>query len=175
VRREQAFDVGYNEIATAVDKSPAAVRKIAHRARQHVDARRPRAVASKKTAQAALEAFQRAIETADLQALLDVLAPDAVLLSDGGGIKQAATHPVVGSARVGRFLLGGIAKTGASGVAITMEPVLVNGHRALLMCLDGEIDSTMSICVEDDRITGLYYVRNPDKLTRVTSPTPIVR
>ena len=171
----EVFDVGYDEIAAAVDKSAAAVRQIAHRARQHVDARRPRAAASKKTAQAALEAFQRAIETADLQALLDVLAPDAVLLSDGGGIKQAATHPVVGGDRVGRFLLGGIAKTGVSGVAITMEPVLVNGHPALLMRLDGEIDGTMSICLEDDRITGLYYVRNPDKLTRVTSPTPIVR
>lgn len=114
-------------------------------------------------------------ETADLQALLDVLAPDAVLVSDGGGIKQAATHPVVGGDRVGRFLLGGIAKTGASGVAITMEPVLVNGHPALLMHLDGGIDGTMSISVEDDHITRLYYVRNPDKLTRVTWPTPIVR
>ncbi|MEU6512230.1 RNA polymerase sigma-70 factor [Streptomyces sp. NPDC046942] len=171
----EAFDVGYDEIAAAVDRSPAAVRQIAHRARRHVDARRPRAVASKKTAQAALEAFQRAIETADLQALLDVLAPDVVLLSDGGGIEQAATHPVVGDDKVGRFLLGGIAKTAVSGVAITMEPVLVNGHPALLMRLDGQIDGTMSIRVEDRRITGLYYVRNPEKLTRATSPTPIAR
>jgi RNA polymerase sigma-70 factor (ECF subfamily) len=171
----EAFDVGYDEIAAAVDKSPAAVRQIAHRARQHVDARRPRRVASKKTTQAALQAFQHAIETADLQGLLDVLAPDAVLLSDGGGVKQAATHPIAGAEKVGRFLLGGIAKTGVSRVAITMEPVLVNGRPALLMRLDGQIDGTLSIRVEDDRITGLYYVRNPEKLTRATSPTPIAR
>jgi RNA polymerase sigma-70 factor (ECF subfamily) len=169
----EAFDLGYEEIAAAVDKTPAAVRQIAHRARRHVDARRPRTAASAKAAQAALRAFQRAIETADPQALLDVLAPDVVLLSDGGGIKQAAAHPVVGGEKVGRLLVGGIMKVAASGVSITTEPVLVNGHPALLMRLDGEIDGTMSIRVEGERIACLYYVRNPEKLTRVKAPTAI--
>ena len=169
----EVFDVGYDEIAAAVDKTPATVRQIAHRAREHVAARRPRTVASKKTAQAAVKAFQRAIETADVQALLDVLAPDVVLLSDGGGIKQAAAHPVVGDDKVSRLLIGGITKVAASGVSITAEPVHVNGHPALLMRLDGQIDGTLSVRVEDGRVAGVYYVRNPEKLTRVATLTEL--
>lgn len=84
----EVFDVGYDEIAAAVDKTPAAVRQIAHRARRHVDARRPRAVVSASETRAALESFQRALATGDLQSLLDVLAPEVVLLSDGGGISR---------------------------------------------------------------------------------------
>ena len=79
------FDLDYDEIAEAVGKNPAAVRQIAHRARAHVAARRPREVVSAAETRAALEAFQRAIETGDLQSLLDILAPDVVFLGDGGG------------------------------------------------------------------------------------------
>ena len=74
----EVFDLGYDEIAEAVDKSPAAVRQIAHRARAHVAARRPRGVVSPAETRDALEAFQRAAETGDLQGLLDILAPDVV-------------------------------------------------------------------------------------------------
>ncbi|AJC61438.1 RNA polymerase C sigma-24 subunit C ECF subfamily protein [Streptomyces sp. 769] len=81
----EVFDVGYDEIAAAVDKSPAAVRQIAHRARQHVDARRPRQAVSADKSQAAVQAFRRALETGELQGLLDVLAPEVVLVSDSGG------------------------------------------------------------------------------------------
>ena len=96
----EVFDIGYDDIAAAVDKSPAAVRQIAHRARQHVDARRPRTAVSASETRAALESFQRALETGDLQGLLDVLAPDVVLVSDGGGLKLAALRPVVGADKV---------------------------------------------------------------------------
>ena len=85
----EVFDLAYDEIAEAVGKSPAAVRQIAHRARAHVAARRPRGVVSAAETRDALEAFQRAAETGDLQSLLDILAPDVVLLGDGGGVKQA--------------------------------------------------------------------------------------
>ena len=85
----EVFDLEYDEIAEAVDKSPAAVRQIAHRARAHVAARRPRGVVSAAEAREALDAFKRAAETGDLQGLLDILAPDVVLLGDGGGVKQA--------------------------------------------------------------------------------------
>ncbi|WP_431902824.1 sigma-70 family RNA polymerase sigma factor [Nonomuraea sp. bgisy101] len=87
----EAFDVSYNEIAAAVGKSPAAVRQIAHRARRRVDARRPREAVSPHQARAALQSFQRALETRDLQGLLDVLALEVVLV--GGGVKQAAPRP----------------------------------------------------------------------------------
>jgi RNA polymerase sigma factor (sigma-70 family) len=94
----EAFDVGYDEIAAAVGKSPAAVRQIAHRARRHVEARRPREAVSPTEARAAVESFRHAVETRDLQGLLDVLAPEVVLVSDGGGVKQAAPRPITGAA-----------------------------------------------------------------------------
>ncbi|MEH6374931.1 RNA polymerase sigma-70 factor [Streptomyces sp. KLMMK] len=166
----EAFDVGYDEIAAAVDKSPAAVRQIAHRARKHVDARRPRQSVSPGRARAALEAFRRALETRDPQHLLDVLAPEVVLVSDGGGVKRAALHPVIGADKVTRFYLGRSAK---AGFTIACEPTVVNGNPALLVRLDGELDGMMAVRVEDARITGLYYVRNPEKLTHLGQETPL--
>ena len=94
----EVFDLAHDEIAEAVDKSPAAVRQIAHRARAHVATRRPRGVVSPAETRDAFDAFQRAVETGDLQRLLDILAPDVVLLGDGGGVVQAVLAPVVGAA-----------------------------------------------------------------------------
>ncbi|MFV2103620.1 RNA polymerase sigma-70 factor [Micromonospora sp. LOL_024] len=166
----EAFSVSYDEIAAALGKSPAAVHQIAHRARQHVDARRPRTVVSPSETRAALKSFQRAFETGDLQGLLDVLAPEVVLVSDGGGVKQAALRPVIGAEKVVRMFFGALGKVEG---ALTGEPTVVNGNPALLVRLDGEIDGVMAIRVEDARISGLYYVRNPEKLTRVESETPL--
>jgi RNA polymerase sigma-70 factor (ECF subfamily) len=166
----EAFDVTYDEIAAAVDKSPAAVRQIAHRARQHVDARRPRAVVSASETRAALESFRTAFDTGDLQGLLDVLAPEVILVSDGGGVKRAALRPILGAEKVVRFVVGGVGKTEA---AVSSEPIVVNGGPALILRLDGEIDGVMALRVEDARITGLYYVRNPEKLSRVEAETPL--
>ncbi|MDQ0841069.1 RNA polymerase sigma-70 factor [Streptomyces sp. V1I6] len=166
----EAFDVGYDEIAAAVDKSPAAVRQIAHRARRHVDARRPRQAVTPGQTRAALESFRRALETGDPQELLDVLAPDIVLMSDGGGIKQAALRPIIGADKVARYMIGGLGKNKRP---ITVSPTVVNGSPALLVHLDGEIDGVMAVSVEDAQVTGLYYVRNPEKLNRVESETPL--
>ncbi|MEW2353241.1 RNA polymerase sigma-70 factor [Spirillospora sp. NPDC029432] len=166
----EAFDVGYDEIAAAVGKTPAAVRQIAHRARRHVEARRPRQAVSPGQARAALESLRHALETGDPQDFLDVLAPDVVLVSDGGGVKQAARRPVVGAERIVRYILGGIAK---GDFEVTTEPAVVNGTPALLVRVDGEFDGVMAANVEDGRITGLYYVRNPHKLTRVQAETPL--
>ncbi|WAZ22571.1 RNA polymerase sigma-70 factor [Streptomyces cinnabarinus] len=164
----EVFDVGYDEIATAVDKSPAAVRQIAHRARLHVEARRPREAVSADRTRAALDSFRRTIETGDLQGLLDVLAPDVVLMTDGGGVKQAAIRPVIGADRVGRYIIGG---TGKAPVTIDYVPTVVNGHPALALHADGVTDGIMAIRFESDRITGIYYVRNPEKLTHIASET----
>ncbi|TDD06159.1 RNA polymerase sigma-70 factor [Nonomuraea deserti] len=164
----EAFGVGYDEISTAVGKSPAAVRQIAHRARRHVDARRPREVVSPGEARAVLESFQRAVETRDLQGLLDVLAPEVAMISDGGGVKQAVPRQIIGADKVARMIVGGVGKVN---VAITGDLTMVNGNPALLVRMDDEIDGVLAIRVEDARITGLYYVRNPDKLTRIESET----
>jgi RNA polymerase sigma-70 factor (ECF subfamily) len=165
------FDLAYDEIAEAVDKSPAAVRQIAHRARAHVAARRPRGIVSQAETRDALEAFQRAAETGDLQPLLDILAPDVVLLGDGGGVVQAVLTPLVGADSVGRLLATGLGRFAAG----SLEPVLVNGYPALILRRNGEIDSVMAVRVDDGLITGLYAVRNPEKLSRLERETALRR
>jgi len=166
----EAFAVDYEEIAAAVGKTPATVRQIAHRARRHVDARRPREVVSPGQARAAVESFRRALETRDLQGLLDVLAPEVVLVSDGGGIKQAAPQPIIGADKVARMIVSGLGK---AQIALTSEPTVVNGNPALVLRVNGEIDGVIAPRVEDARITGLYYVRNPQKLTRIAAEIPL--
>ncbi|RVX41911.1 RNA polymerase sigma-70 factor (ECF subfamily) [Nonomuraea polychroma] len=166
----EAFDVGYDEIAAAVGKSPAAVRQIAYRARRHVDARHPREVVSPSQARAAVESFRRALETRDLQGLLDVLAPEVVLIGDGGGLKHAALRPVIGAEKVARFAVGGLGRVEG---AITVDPTVINGNPALVVRLNGEVGGVLAVHVEDARITGLYFVSNPEKLTRVDSETPL--
>jgi hypothetical protein len=166
----EAFGIGYDEIAAAVDKSPAAVYQIAHRARRHVEARHPRHVVTPSQTRAALAAFQRALQTRDLQGLLDVLAPEVVVINDGGGIKQAAPRPIIGAEKVARFVVGGLAK---ADVTLTVGTTMVNGNPALMLRVNGEFDGVIAVRVEDTRITGLYYVRNPDKLARFESETPL--
>ncbi|MFE1023152.1 RNA polymerase sigma-70 factor [Streptomyces sp. NPDC058818] len=168
----EVFDLGYDEIAEAVEKSPAAVRQVAHRARAHVAARRPRGVVSRTESRDALAAFQRAVETGDLQGLLDILAPDVVLLGDGGGIKQAVLRPVRGAEKVARLMLGGLVKQSA---AVSLAPVQVNGYPALVVHLDGELDTVMAVRFDDGRITGLYAVRNPEKLSHMSRETALRR
>jgi len=168
----EAFGISYDEIAAAVDKNPAAVRQIAHRARRHVEARRPPAAVSPREAQAAVESFQHAIETGDFQSLLNILAPDVVMIADGGGFKQAAMRPVVGAERVVRMIVGG---TDKSGVTLAANCTVINGTPALLLRVDGELDGVLAMRVEGSRITGLYYVRNPDKLSRLTSEALLTR
>jgi RNA polymerase sigma-70 factor (TIGR02957 family) len=166
------FGLGYDELADAVGKTPAAVRQIAPRARAHVAARRPRGVTSPSDARAALTVFKRALETGDLQPLVDLLAPDVVAVGDGGGIKRATPRPVVGSAKVARLLQAGLV---TSRDAMTAELVQVNGSPALILRLDGELDSVLTMRVEDGLITAMYTVRNPDKLSRMVGESSFAR
>ncbi|WTD59143.1 RNA polymerase sigma-70 factor [Streptosporangium sp. NBC_01639] len=164
----EVFDLAYDEIAEAVDKSPAAVRQIAHRARAHVAARRPRDVVSPAETRGVLEAFQRAIETGDLQTLLDMLAPDVVALADGGGVVQAALEPVVGAGGVIQVL-------GRIAAVASLRPAQVNGHPALIVQINGEVDTVVAVRIDDGLITGLYAVRNPEKLSYMERETALRR
>ncbi|MER6668247.1 RNA polymerase sigma-70 factor [Amycolatopsis japonica] len=168
----EVFAVDYDEIAQAVDKTPAAVRQIAHRARAHVAARKPRGTGSPAEHRAALQAFQAAVETGDLQGLLDILAPDVVALSDGGGVKHALPRPVVGADEVARLLAVGWWKRGAER---TVEPVQVNGGPGLLIRIGGEIDGVLAVRVENGYVTGAYHVRNPEKLSSVAREITVSR
>ena len=168
----EVFGLGYGEIAEAVSKSPAAVRQIAHRARAHVAARRPRGVVTPAEARHALEAFQRAAETGDLQSLLDILAPDVVFLGDGGGIKQAVPRPIVGAGKVARVLAAGMGRIDA---AASLQSAQVNGYPALILQLNGEIDTVIAVRIDDGLISGLYAVRNPEKLSHMQRETTLRR
>jgi RNA polymerase sigma-70 factor (ECF subfamily) len=168
----EVFAVEYDEIAAAVEKSPAAVRQIAHRAREHVAARRPHGEVTAAQAKNALSAFQRALETGDLQGLLDLIAPDVVLISDGGGLAQAALNPVHGARRVGRALGAGLAEAAGR---FTIRPALINGRPSLVVTLEGGVDNVITLRIDDGLITGLYVVRNPEKLSRIAQEMPISR
>ena len=166
------FDFGYGEIAESVGKTPAAVRQIAHRARSHVAARRPRGPVSQAETRKALEAFLRAAQTGELQDLLAILAPDVVFLGDGGGIVQAFRTPVTGKSKVSRLIEIGLTRIPASA---TLEPAQVNGYPALILRRDGEIDTVIALRLDDGLVTGLYAVRNPEKLSRMEQETALHR
>jgi RNA polymerase sigma-70 factor (TIGR02957 family) len=167
----EVFDLGYDEIAEAVGKSPAAIRQIAHRARAHVAARRPRGIVSAAETREALEAFQRAAETGDLQRLLDILAPDVVFLGDGGGVVQAVLSPILGAAKVARVLATGLGRIDAA----SLQPAQVNGYPALILRVDGEVDTVVALRIDDGLVTGLYAVRNPAKLSHMNRETTLRR
>ncbi|MER5896947.1 RNA polymerase sigma-70 factor [Streptomyces sp. NPDC001876] len=167
------FDLGYDEIARAIDKSQGAVRQIAHRARTHVAARRPHAVVSPAETRDALTAFQQALETGDLRGLLGMIAPEVVLLTDGGGVVPAALEPVVGADEVAGVLARIVLGLGESRMAL--RPTQVNGHPALLLCLGDEVDSVLAVRIEEGRIISLYAVRNPEKLSRMNRETAVGR
>jgi RNA polymerase sigma-70 factor (TIGR02957 family) len=160
----EVFDLPYDDIGRAVGKTPAAVRQIARRARTHVTERRPRTAPSPSDARAALRAFQAAVETGELQQLLDILAPDVVALSDGGGLRQALPHPVAGAAEVARLLAGDWWRRDAER---TVEQVQVNGGPGLLVRVGGLIDGVLAVHVEHGLVKAAYHVRNPEKLTRM--------
>jgi RNA polymerase sigma-70 factor (TIGR02957 family) len=157
----EVFDVPYAEIAEAVDKSAAAVRQIGHRAREHVAARRPRMQVSRSEQEEVVERFLAAVTGGDLQGLLDALAPDVVLVADGGGIAQAIANPVTGAKKVAN-LLRTFPKFGGGA---SILPVLLNGAPgARITGLEDGYDTAITFVVEGGRISRIYAVRNPSKL-----------
>ncbi|GGO78432.1 RNA polymerase sigma24 factor [Nocardioides deserti] len=167
----EVFDVPYDEIAAALDKSPAAVRQVAHRARGHVAARRPRVGVSRAEQRVVVDRFLAAAATGDLASLVEALAPDVVLTSDGGGLRSAALRPILGRDKVLRFLLGVMPTEGD----LRMDVVEVNGAPALRFVVDGVLDTVATLLVEEGVVRGIYLVRNPEKLARLGHPgEPVV-
>ena len=168
----EVFDTPYGEIAEVVGKSAGAVRQIGHRAREHVAARRPRMDVGRGEQQEVVERFLAAVTQGDLQGLLDVLAPDVVLVADGGGVVQAVVNPVVGAKKVASLLRA----------FSQLEPeaqilsVLLNGSAgARVVDTDDGHDTAISFAIEDGRISRIYAVRNPAKLSRLDAEAPISR
>ncbi|MEV0784714.1 RNA polymerase sigma-70 factor [Streptomyces sp. NPDC050423] len=166
----EVFEMPYGEIAEAIGKSAAAVRQIARRAREHVAARRPRVRVGRSEQRAVVERFLLALRTGQLQELLEVMAPDVVMIADGGGIVPAALAPIHGADVVARLLAGLNQKVGV----LRTTTVWLNGAPAGRIEFDGE-SSAVSLVVEDGRITRIYVVRNPRKLTRLDELADISR
>jgi RNA polymerase sigma-70 factor (ECF subfamily) len=162
----EAFDYEYAEIATVLGKTEANCRQLVRRARERVADRRPRFAPSREERDRFAEQFRAACATGDMQGLLGALAADVTLWSDGGGKVSAATQPVYGADRVGRFLLGLLKKAPATFAA---RPAEVNGQPGLVLTVDGEISSVLVLHVGPSGIEGIYIVRNPDKLRRVAA------
>jgi hypothetical protein len=155
----EVFEMPYEEIASTIGRTPAAVRQIGHRARGHVAARRPRMRVDRKEQQAAVEKFLTAVSTGDVRSLMEVLAPDVVMIADGGGLVQAARRPIVGGRKVSSFLLAGAAKS----PGMTLTPAWFNGMPGARVDY-GDVSAAVSLAVEDGRITRIYSILNPDKL-----------
>ncbi|MGH3499172.1 MAG: RNA polymerase sigma-70 factor [Nocardioidaceae bacterium] len=168
----EVFDTPYEEIAEAVGKSAAAVRQLAHRARKHVASRRPRMEVSRTEQQEVVERFVTAVTQGDLQGLLDVLAPDVVLVADGGGVVQAVVNPVIGAKKVANLLRP------FSRLAPNAEilPVLINGAVGVRIVgtVDGA-DTAISFVSEAGRISRIYAIRNPAKLGRIDAEATLSR
>jgi RNA polymerase sigma-70 factor (ECF subfamily) len=159
----EVFHVPHEEIAEAVGKSSAAVRQIAHRARQHVAARRPRMEVSRTEQQQVVERFLAALNTGDVQGLMDVLAPDVVAVADGGGLAPAAQRPIKGRRTVARLL----SRFSQLVPDVEVATLPLNGAVAARIDLAGELNAAMTFAVEDGRIARIYAISNPDKLGRL--------
>jgi RNA polymerase sigma-70 factor (TIGR02957 family) len=167
----EVFALPFNEIAAATGKSASAVRQIAHRARSHVAARRPRMEVDHAEQRRAVHRFLSALQTGDLQGLMDTLAPDAVLIAEGGGVVAAVRQPVAGAKKIVN-LLGGFARFAPTAV---IEPILLNGAPGARVLLDGMVDTVIGFAFQDGRISQVFAVRNPEKLHRLTEETPLSR
>ena len=155
-----------------IGKSAAAVRQIGHRAREHVAARRPRMEVSRREQQEVVERFLAAVTDGDLQGLMDVLAPDVVLVADGGGVVQAVVNPVVGAKKVANLLRPFTRLAPRAEIL----PMLLNGAvGARIVGTDDGYDTAISFVVDGGRISRIYAVRNPAKLGRIDVETTISR
>lgn len=165
----EVFATPYEEVAAAIGKSTAATRQICHRARAHVEARHPRMQVTQEQQLAAVNSFVTAVRTGDMSKLMDVLAPDCILISDGGGIVAAALRPLTGADMIVAFLAHNANQT----VMPASRPIWLNGSLGVRIDLDGELNTAVSMLVEDGLITRIYAIRNPQKFTGLRQETPL--
>jgi RNA polymerase sigma factor (sigma-70 family) len=168
----EVFGYTYVEIADMIGKTDVAVRQIAHRAREHVQARRKRFEPDAETNRAVIGRFLVATETGDVESLMEVLAPDVVHISDGGGRVSAARRPIVGAETVARYRIG-LARNSMADMDV--ELATYNALPAVRFRFEGRLDSILMIEVDGARVRALYAVRIPDKLQTATTVHSLTR
>jgi len=162
----EAFGYPYADIAAMLDRGEAAVRRLAARARRHVDERRPRYDVDPARRRDLTERFLDAAAGGDLAGLMELLAPDVRLVGDSGGKARAPLRVLDGADHVGRFFVG-VAGKGLPDVSV--RTVELNGGPAVLVLSGGKPDTVVQIDADGDRIRTVYVVRNPDKLAALTA------
>ncbi len=169
----EVFGFDYGEIAEAVGRPAPTVRQVAHRAREHVRARRKRfdAVDPQRNAQLTAQ-FLETAASGDVEALMTMLAPDATWTADSGGKVSAARRPVVGAARVARAIAGLVRRTQTE---LHVEMVNCNSAPAVLLYYRGRLEGVITVEIADDKITNFYVMRNPDKLAALATARDVSR
>ncbi len=164
----EVFGYDYDAVASILDKQPAACRQLVSRAKRHVDQRRQRYDADRRRGVELARRFQHACLSGDLDGMLALLADDATLWTDGGGVVKAARRPIVGARKAARFLIA---------VAPTVPPtarlhdVSVNGQPGQLVVDGGVALMAIAFDVLDERIVGIRVVSNPEKLASIPVPS----
>ncbi len=171
----EVFGFDYDEIAAAVGKSAAAARQVAHRARNHVQARRPRytPIDPQESARVTAE-FMTAAAGGDLTTVLSMLAPDVVWTADSGGKASAARRPVVGADKVARTVIG-LLRQGAQLPDVRVDMGICNWAPAVLIYSADRLEGVFTVEIVDGLITNFYAMRNPDKLAAVAAAREITR
>ena len=167
----EVFGFDHAEIAAALGRSAPAVRQLAHRAREHVQARRPRFDVDWNQQREVTERFLAAAAGGDIEGLMTVLAPDVTVLTDGGGKARAALRPITGAAKAARFLAA-IASRPYMGVSVadmTPEPAEINGGPGTLIMAGDRVIAALTLTVSDGRITAVQLLANPDKLAALSA------
>jgi RNA polymerase sigma-70 factor (TIGR02957 family) len=167
----EVFGISAAEVGDILGRSEPAVRQLAHRAREHVEARRPRFDTDRREQREVTERFLAAAAGGDVDSLLAALAPDVVLITDGGGRAKAARRPITGADKVARFLVG-IAQQGADIPGLRMEVAEVNGWPAIVGWVGAEPFGSISLTLSGERIHQVLVVVNPDKLAGLSADQP---
>ncbi len=163
------FDTPYHEIADILSKTPEAVRQIAHRARKHVAAKRPRIHVDPDEQRAVVEKFLSAVSTGDVESLIEVLAPEVVAIADGGGVVPALRSPVSGAAKLANLLVHF-----ASTPGFEASVALLNGSYGVRIEVDGRSIAVM-LSVEHGRVTQIHAIANPRKLGKLNQTVKLQR
>jgi RNA polymerase sigma-70 factor (ECF subfamily) len=167
---KEVFAFSYGEIAEMVERTEAAVRQAGHRAREHVQARRPRFAADRSRQREATERFFAAATGGDVNALMELLSPDVTLWTDGGGKVRQALRPVVGAMTVASWFasMGTVTYQGVAPADMKAELVEINGGLGVVFRGPDRVISTVTFDFDGEgRINAIHNVANPDKLQAV--------
>jgi RNA polymerase sigma-70 factor, ECF subfamily len=171
----EVFGFSHAEIGAALGRPEATVRQIAHRAREHVQARRPRFDVDRNQQREVTQRFLHAATGGDIAGLMAVLAPSVTLLTDGGGKARAALRPITGAGKVARFIAAISTRPymGMEISSLSLEAAEINGGPGTLITLGGHPVAVLTVAVADGRITAIQLLANPDKLSAIAAGRPL--